>query len=57
MIFKIYPKLLIIGRGAEARKYILVEAIYKVMAVFNSEAQWDFPVKLIEFMPRWLAAV
>ena len=42
-----HPKLLIIGRNAEARKYMLVKAIYEVIAVFNSKAQWDFPAKLI----------
>ena len=57
MIFEIYPELLIIGRGAEARKYTLVKVIYEAMAVFNYEAQWDFPAKLIESMPRRLAAV
>ena len=45
------------GRGAEARKYMLVEVIHKVMAVFNGEAQWDFLAKWIESMPRRLAAV
>ena len=45
------------GRGAEARKYILIEAIYELMAVFNGEAQWDFLIKLIKFMPRRLVAV
>ena len=34
-----HPKLLIMGRGAEARKYMLVKIIYKVMAVFNNKAQ------------------
>ena len=52
-----YLKLLIMGRGAEACKYILVKIIHKVIAVFNSEAQWDFSVKLIKFIPRRLATV
>ena len=50
-------KLLIIERGTEAHKYILVEAIYKVITIFNSEAQWDFLVKLIKFIPRRLVTV
>ena len=34
-----HPKLLIMGRGTEARKYILIKIIYEVITVFNDEAQ------------------
>ena len=39
IIFEIYPKLLIIGRGTEAYKYILVKAIHEAIAMFNNKAQ------------------
>ena len=57
IIFEMHPKLLIIGRGTEAHKYMLVKVIHKAIAVFNNEAQWDFPATLIKSMPRRLAAV
>ena len=56
-IFEMHPELLTMGRGAEARRNALVEAIHEAMAVFNGEAQWDFLAILIESMPRRLAAV
>ena len=57
MLYKLYPKLEIMGGGVEARKDTLVEAIHATMAVINGWEEWDLPAKLIASMPRRLAAV
>ena len=57
LIFCMYPELLTMMRGPEARKDALEAAVHEAMAVINGYEQWDFPAKLIESMPRRLAAV
>ena len=57
MLYKLYPKLKIIGGGVEARKNTLVKVIYVTMAIINGWEEWDLPAKLIASMSRRLAAV
>ena len=57
LLYKLHPELLDMGGGVETRKDALVEAIHKTVAVINGWEEWDLPAKLIESMPRRLAAV
>ena len=57
LLHKLHPELMDMGGGVERRKDVLVEAIHHIMAEICGWDEWDLPAKLIESMPRRLAAV
>ena len=57
LLHQLHPELMTMRGGVEKRKDALVEAIHHTMAEINGWDQWDLPAKLIESMPRRLAAV
>ena len=57
LLHKWHPELKTMNGGVKKRKDALVEAIHQTMRRIQGWQQWDFPAKLIESMPRRLAAV
>ena len=57
LLHRLHPELKTMGRGVDARKDKLVEAIHATIAEINGWDQWDLPAKLIASIPKRLAAV